>query len=218
MPLLSDNPLWEEFGERALLFAPAGGADFGECQVTVETVGENASADDWRREWRATAEWLESIAQQCAAKGHRTSPGPGAGPRRHPDAPGLGERGDPGPRPHPDRAPGTELGRLPHARAAAFEHRLVALVADPGQWDIRDALPSRLPLTDAQKGAFPDVDPRALDPMVEWLREQADPPKRSGSFSAPCGSAAPPTSSTGRSTGSVTRSRPWRPTSRAPPC
>jgi hypothetical protein len=49
MPLLSDHPMWEVFGQRALLRAVYGGADFGECITTVEHVGAGA-ADDWHRE------------------------------------------------------------------------------------------------------------------------------------------------------------------------
>ena len=51
MPLLSNNPLWEAFGERALLYAGSSGADFGECLVTVQAVGDQGGPDDWHREW-----------------------------------------------------------------------------------------------------------------------------------------------------------------------
>ena len=34
-PLLSDNPMWEAFGNRALVLAIDRGADFGECVTTV---------------------------------------------------------------------------------------------------------------------------------------------------------------------------------------
>ncbi len=65
---------------------------------------------------------------------------------------------------------GWSLGGFLAPRAAAFEHRLAALIADPGQWDLLDATRARLPLPDDQKANFPDgVDPHALDPMQEYL-------------------------------------------------
>jgi dienelactone hydrolase len=61
-------------------------------------------------------------------------------------------------------------------RAAAFDHRLAALWADPGQWDQRDAVLGRLPLSDEDKAAFPDIDPAKLEPMEQALRApDADP-------------------------------------------
>ncbi|WP_433028313.1 alpha/beta hydrolase family protein [Actinomycetospora sp. CA-053990] len=297
MPLLSSNPLWEEFGERALLFAPVGGGDFGECQVTVDRVGDDGTAEDWHREWRATAERVRRIGEDCAAKGHRRSAheaflrastyhrvsyfplygaptdprlaeafddetsaftaaaplapwpiepleivtdagtfpgwfarpddsdtprptvlqtngldstihemflshGPAALSRGYNwigfDGPGQGRvliRDGLPMRPDwetvvtpvvdhvqtlsgvdPDRIAlvGWSFGGFLAPRAAGVEHRIAALVADPGQWDMREAIVARLPLTDAQKAAFPDIDPHALDPMETWLREQAD--------------------------------------------
>ena len=58
-------------------------------------------------------------------------------------------------------------------RAAAFEDRIAALWADPGQWDQRD----RLPLDDDQKAAFPDgADPDQFAPMESHLRsDESDP-------------------------------------------
>jgi hypothetical protein len=73
MPLLSSNPMWEDFGQRALLWAPTGGADFGECLTTVQAIGDDGSADDWYREWTATADRIAGIADDCAARGHLTS-------------------------------------------------------------------------------------------------------------------------------------------------
>jgi hypothetical protein len=43
------------------------------------------------------------------------------------------------------------------------------LVADPGQWDQRDAIVGMLPLADEQKAAFPDMDPHSLDAMEAQL-------------------------------------------------
>jgi pimeloyl-ACP methyl ester carboxylesterase len=56
-------------------------------------------------------------------------------------------------------------------RAAAFEGRIAALWADPGQWDQRDAVIPGLPLSDGDKASFPDgVDPAKLAPLEEQLR------------------------------------------------
>jgi pimeloyl-ACP methyl ester carboxylesterase len=72
MPLLSANPMWEAFGLRALTYATYGGADFGECMTTVGRVG-NGSADDWHREWTATADRVLAIAEQSELRKHRVS-------------------------------------------------------------------------------------------------------------------------------------------------
>jgi pimeloyl-ACP methyl ester carboxylesterase len=71
----------------------------------------------------------------------------------------------------PDRIvlAGWSFGGFLAPRAAAFEPRLAALIADPGQWDQRDAIVGVLPLTDEQKEAFPDIDPHSLDEMEEQL-------------------------------------------------
>lgn len=70
---------------------------------------------------------------------------------------------------------GWSFGGFLAPRAAAGEDRLAALVADPGQWDQRDALLGRLPLDDEQKAAFPHIDPSALDPMQQFLDDPAAP-------------------------------------------
>lgn len=71
---------------------------------------------------------------------------------------------------------GWSFGGYLAPRAACFEHRIAALVADPGQWDERDAILPRLPLTKEQKAAFPDIDPALLDDMDTWLRSPEAPP------------------------------------------
>ncbi|MBA3324639.1 MAG: alpha/beta hydrolase [Rhodobacteraceae bacterium] len=71
---------------------------------------------------------------------------------------------------------GWSFGGFLAPRAAAFEHRIAALIADPGQGDERDAILPRLPLTDEQKAAFPDIDPKLLDGMAQALEgPNADP-------------------------------------------
>jgi pimeloyl-ACP methyl ester carboxylesterase len=296
--LLSDNAMYEAFGERALFQATYGGADFGECTSTVERIGDG-SIDDWHREWVATADRVAGIGDQSAAAGHAVSAreayvrastyyrtayfplfGKPVDPRLaeaferetgafHKAAPlfspsievleipfegnslpayfvrpdgsgaprptivqvngydsniqemyfshapaairrGYNYLGFDGPgqgrnlirdgvpirpdwenvvRPvidfaldRPDIDPerivlvGWSFGGFLAPRAAAFEHRIAALVADPGQWDLRDAVIPALPLSDEEKQRFPDIDPESLRPMEEWLRgPEADP-------------------------------------------
>lgn len=297
-PLLSDNPLFEAFGQRALTQAAFGGSDFGECVTTIERVGDG-TVDDWHREWVATAARVESIGDEAAAAGHAVSgreaylractyyrtayfplfgapvdprlvdafwretatfqkacplfeppiealeipfegtslPGyfvrAGSADRRRPtivhvngydsniqevyfahapaaaprgyhcllvDGPGQGRnliRDESHMRPDWEHVvgpvvdyaltlPGVDTDRLVLAgwsfggflapRAAAFEPRIAALVADPGQWDQRDAIRAALPLADDEKARFPDIDPGLLAPMEDWLRgPDADP-------------------------------------------
>jgi pimeloyl-ACP methyl ester carboxylesterase len=65
-------------------------------------------------------------------------------------------------------------------RAAAFEDRVRALWADPGQWDQREAIAPLLPLSDAEKARFPgDVEPDRILPVEQYLQsDQADPTLR----------------------------------------
>jgi pimeloyl-ACP methyl ester carboxylesterase len=71
---------------------------------------------------------------------------------------------------------GWSFGGFLAPRAAAFEHRIAALIADPGQGDPRDQVVALLPLSDADKAALPDIDPAALDGMEAFLRSsKADP-------------------------------------------
>jgi pimeloyl-ACP methyl ester carboxylesterase len=72
MPLLSTNAMWESFGLRALPYALYGGADIGECVSTIQRVGEG-SADDWYREWVATADRLAAAAKVSEDRGHGVS-------------------------------------------------------------------------------------------------------------------------------------------------
>jgi len=296
-PLLSDNPMWEAFGNRALVLAIDRGADFGECVTTVERVGAG-SVDDWHREWVATADRIAAIGDESAAGGHRASAreayyracnyyrssyfplyGAPTDPRlveafdketavflkgaALSDIPieaveipfedktlpayfvTVDDSGDPRPtivhtngydstiqemyfahapsairrgynillfdgpgqgrnlikdsihirpdwenvvrpvidyaltRPEidPDKIAlaGWSFGGFLAPRAASFEHRIAALVADPGQWDEGPAALVRLPLTEEQKAAFPDIDPAVLTPFEEWVRSPEAP-------------------------------------------
>jgi pimeloyl-ACP methyl ester carboxylesterase len=64
---------------------------------------------------------------------------------------------------------GWSFGGFLAPRAAAFEDRIAALWADPGQWDLRDALLPSLPLSEEDKARFPDIDAARLAPMEEFL-------------------------------------------------
>jgi pimeloyl-ACP methyl ester carboxylesterase len=72
MAVLSDNPLWEAFGLRALAYTYYGGADLGECFSTVDRIG-GGNNDDWHREWTNTAKRLLAIAQAAERAGHTVS-------------------------------------------------------------------------------------------------------------------------------------------------
>jgi pimeloyl-ACP methyl ester carboxylesterase len=70
---------------------------------------------------------------------------------------------------------GWSFGGFLAPRAAAFEDRIAALWADPGQWDQADGIIPRLPLDDDEKTRFPDIDPAKLQPMEDYLRsDKAD--------------------------------------------
>src|ERR687894_182741 len=291
-PLLSDNPVWEAFGNRALVLAIDRGADFGECVTTVQNVGDGG-VDDWHREWVATADRVAAIGDESAAGGHRASAreayyracnyyrssyfplygaptdprlveafdqetavflkgaalsdipieaieipfedrtlpayfvtvddsgkprptivhtngydstiqemyfahapsairrgynillfdGPGQGRNLIKDGNHIRPDWENVVRPvidyaltRPEIDPkkialgGWSFGGFLAPRAASFEHRIAALVADPGQWDEGQAFLRVLPLTDEQKAAFPNIDPTLLDPFEEWLR------------------------------------------------
>jgi alpha-beta hydrolase superfamily lysophospholipase len=72
---------------------------------------------------------------------------------------------------------GWSFGGFLAPRAAGFEDRIAALWADPGQWDLREGVVDRLPLSEQEKASFPKgVDPDALDQMEQSLRSpDADP-------------------------------------------
>lgn len=72
MGWLNSNPLFDMFGQRALLRTYYEGADFGECLTTINRIG-TGTADDWYKEWMTTAARLENIGDACLAKNHVTS-------------------------------------------------------------------------------------------------------------------------------------------------
>jgi pimeloyl-ACP methyl ester carboxylesterase len=294
VPWLSDTPLWEAFGTRALFHTAYGGADFGECRRAIDAAGDGG-ADEWHKAWTDLADELCNTAMRSAAKGHRVSAreayvraatyyrvgsyplygGPtddrvkrvfereeaafasAASLHDHPvelveipfengrTLPGIfvapSDDGTPRPtvvhtngsdsnvhelfvahvdagvqrgynvlvydgpgqgrnlirdglpiRPDWEKVAGPVVdyareraevdadkvvlagwgfGGYLAPRAAAFlGDKLAAVWADPGLWDQLESFRARLPLSDEDKAAFPDVDPAKLEPMEDWLR------------------------------------------------
>src|SRR3954471_12944799 len=71
--VLSSNPLYDGFGQRGLFHALYGGADFGEVTTTAGRIGDSTSADDFYREWVATADRVAKIGDESAAAGQDVS-------------------------------------------------------------------------------------------------------------------------------------------------
>jgi pimeloyl-ACP methyl ester carboxylesterase len=290
--VLSSNPLYDGFGQRGLFHALYGGADFGEVTTTAGRIGDSTSADDFYREWVATADRVAKIGDESAAAGqdvsarnaylrasnyYRTSYLPLYGTPVDPrlveaferetdtfqkaaplfsppievleipfedgslpayfvkvddsgkprptilqtngydstinemyfshapaaiargynflcfDGPGQGRnliQDDIPMRPDwenvvspvvdfalerpeidPDRLVliGWSFGGFLAPRAATGEHRIAALVADPGEWDERDLWASTLPISDEEKERYPDLSPETLRSLEESL-------------------------------------------------
>lgn len=70
--MLSTDPFFDEQAMRTLVHTQFGGADFGECMVTMQRVPPGDAAA-WHREWLATADRVAAIGDACAAAGHRVS-------------------------------------------------------------------------------------------------------------------------------------------------
>ncbi|MFK7760509.1 MAG: alpha/beta hydrolase family protein [Candidatus Midichloriaceae bacterium] len=66
---LSSNLLYQKFAERTLCYAVYGGADFGECIMTMQNIGDG-DVDCWYNEWLTTASRIENIGDQCLDNGH----------------------------------------------------------------------------------------------------------------------------------------------------
>jgi pimeloyl-ACP methyl ester carboxylesterase len=70
---LSDNPLLEAFGTRALFLSSYGGADFGECMQAAKRAAAQGDFGAWHASWSAVADDLVQAADTSAAAGHRVS-------------------------------------------------------------------------------------------------------------------------------------------------
>ncbi|VVC77206.1 2,6-dihydropseudooxynicotine hydrolase [Aquicella siphonis] len=77
---------------------------------------------------------------------------------------------------------GWSFGGFLAPRAAAFEHRIAALVADPGVWDLGPAMNAviqTLPLKPDDKANFPHIDPKVFTPIEQAIENNsADPVTR----------------------------------------
>lgn len=78
----------------------------------------------------------------------------------------------------PDRIAvmGWSFGGFLAPRAAGVEHRIAALITDPGQYDQLDAVRAGLPLPEEIRDRLPDVDPAELEPYLSEVA--ADPVAR----------------------------------------
>src|SRR5215210_3200754 len=65
---------------------------------------------------------------------------------------------------------GWSFGGYLAPRAASGEHRIAALVADPGEWDQRDLWVAALPISDEEKKRYPDLSPETLRSLEESLQ------------------------------------------------
>ncbi len=69
---LSNNALYQAFTQRAMCYIATGGADFGECLVTIKKIADG-NVDEWHQEWIATASRAEKIGDKSLKNGHRIS-------------------------------------------------------------------------------------------------------------------------------------------------
>lgn len=72
MKFLFDDESFSFETLRAAGYANAGGADLGEILVTARAIPEGDEAA-WHREWKATAQRVESLGRQSLAAGHSVS-------------------------------------------------------------------------------------------------------------------------------------------------
>jgi uncharacterized protein YbgA (DUF1722 family) len=70
--MLSTDAFFDEQAMRTLVLVQFGGADFGECLVTMQRVPPGDAAA-WHREWTATADRVAAIGDACAAAGRQIS-------------------------------------------------------------------------------------------------------------------------------------------------
>jgi hypothetical protein len=70
--MLSTDAFLDGQAVRTLVHTQFGGADFGECLVTMQRVPPGDAAA-WHREWTATADRVAAIGDACAAAAHKVS-------------------------------------------------------------------------------------------------------------------------------------------------
>ena len=67
---------------------------------------------------------------------------------------------------------GWSFGGYLAPRAASAEPRLAACIADPGLWDLLEALKASAPLPPEVRDHLADVDPAVLQPLFAWMAEE----------------------------------------------
>ena len=70
--MLFEDAEFELWGNRALVQAPFGGAEFGECLATAAAI-EEGDRDSWKREWTRTGERVLAWARTSSDAGHSVS-------------------------------------------------------------------------------------------------------------------------------------------------
>ena len=135
---------------RTLGYAVYTGADIGECLETASAI-HDGDMDSWSREWFQTSERIAAIGETCHECGRDISAREAWLRASNyyraaefflvalfPDDPRAKKGSTAQPR---DVRCGGYLG----ARAAAFEHRLAALILDPGFWSFADVVRGKTP-------------------------------------------------------------------------
>ncbi|WP_227377231.1 alpha/beta hydrolase [Haladaptatus halobius] len=72
MEIEFNNPMFEEWTQRALLYSVYGGADFGECLTTAERITDG-DRESWYEEWVKTGDRVSAIADDSKRGGHAVS-------------------------------------------------------------------------------------------------------------------------------------------------
>ena len=70
---------------------------------------------------------------------------------------------------------GWSFGGYLAPRAASGEHRIAALVADPGEWDQRDLWVAALPISEEEQERYPDLSPETLRSLGVAARSGREP-------------------------------------------
>lgn len=72
MPMLSDNPMWDEMAMRAVALTNYGGAELGECMAAVKATGDGGP-DQWHDAWNSMAQRLDDRGRVSAVEGDPVS-------------------------------------------------------------------------------------------------------------------------------------------------
>jgi pimeloyl-ACP methyl ester carboxylesterase len=67
---------------------------------------------------------------------------------------------------------GWSFGGFLAPRAAAFERRIAALIADPGLWDLKDIFAETFPLNDKEKNQFPHIADERFQNLEAVIRQE----------------------------------------------